>query len=107
MNDVTYVEAARMLAEQMMKEGGATAEARLYWGFRLLTSRAPNKNEQQTLIENLNSQFENYRRNPEAAAKLLLMGEKRNDPKLNPAELAAYATTASLMLNLDEVITRQ
>ena len=107
MNDVTYVEAARMLAEQMMKEGGATAEARLYWGFRLLTSRAPNKNEQQTLIENLNSQFENYRRNPEAAAKLLLMGEKRNDPKLNPAELAAYAATASLMLNLDEVITRQ
>ena len=107
MNDVTYVEAARMLAERMIKEGGATAEARLYWGFRLLTSRAPNKNEQETLLENLNSQLEYYRQNPDAAKQLLLMGEKRNDAKLNAAELAAYATTASLMLNLDEVITRQ
>ena len=107
MNDVTYVEAARMLAERMIKEGGVTSEARLYWGFRLLTSRAPQKNEQQTLLENLNSQLKYYRKNPEAAKQLLLMGEKRNDTKLNPAELAAYATTASLMLNLDEVITRQ
>ena len=107
MNDVTYVEAARMLAERMMKEGGVTAEVRLYWGFRLLTSRAPNKNEQATLLANFNSQFENYHGNLVEAFKLLRMGEKRNDPKLDPLELAAYAMTASLMLNLDEVITRQ
>jgi hypothetical protein len=36
-----------------------------------------------------------------------MIGEKRNDARLNPAELAAYTMTASLILNLDEAITKQ
>ena len=59
------------------------------------------------LLANFNSQFVNYHGNLPEAFKLLRMGEKRNDPKLDPLTLAAYAMTASLMLNLDEVITRQ
>jgi hypothetical protein len=96
-----------MLAERMMKEGGATQEQRLAWAFRLITSRQPSEKEVQTLLRNLTGQQEHFSRNPQEAAKLLAVGDKRNDSKLNPAELAAYATTASLLLNLDEVITRQ
>ncbi|MBP6824270.1 MAG: DUF1549 domain-containing protein [Acidobacteria bacterium] len=107
MNDVTYIEAARMLAELMLKEGGATIEQRLAWAFRRVTSRQPNEAEIKALVKNLNSQLEYFTRNPQEAEKLLTVGEKRNDDKLNRAELAAYATTASLLLNLDEVITRQ
>lgn len=107
MNDVTYIEAARMLAELMLKEGGATAEQRLAWAFRRVTSRQPSEAEVKALIRNLNSQLEYFTRNPQEAEKLLAVGERRNDDKLNRAELAAYATVASLLLNLDEVITRQ
>jgi hypothetical protein len=107
MNDVTYVEAARMLAERMMKEGGATPQERLAWAFRIVTSRQPGERESQVLLKSLNQQMDYFRRNPQEAAKLLSVGEKKNDGKLDAAEVAAYAATASLILNLDEVITKQ
>lgn len=107
MNDVTYVEAARLLAERMLLAGGAAPAQRLAWAFRAATSRTPDAVEQQTLLDNLNAQLAYFRNHPQAAEKLLLMGEKRNHAQLNSAELAAYATTASLILNLDEVITKQ
>jgi hypothetical protein len=107
MNDVTYVEAARMLAERMMKEGGATPQERLAWAFRAATSRQPGERELQVLLKSMNKQMDYFSRNPQEAAKLLSVGEKRNDGKLDAAEVAAYAGTANLMLNLDEVITKQ
>jgi mono/diheme cytochrome c family protein len=107
MNDVTYIEAARMLAERMMKEGGATPGERLGWAFRAVTSRQPGEREQQVLLQSLNEQMEYFDRNPRDAENLLSVGEQKNDGKLKASELAAYATTASLMLNLDEVITKQ
>ena len=107
MNDVTYIEAARMLAQRMLTEGGPTPQERLAWAFRLVTSRPPGDRELQALLRNLEKQKASFSQRPQEAAKLLAVGEKRSDEKLNPAELAAYAVTASLILNLDEVITRQ
>ncbi|MDX2042160.1 MAG: DUF1549 domain-containing protein [Acidobacteriota bacterium] len=107
MNDVTYIEAARMLAEKMLTEGGATVEQRLAWAFRRVTSRPASEAELKALTRNLNSQLDYFLRQPQEAEKLLAVGERRNDDKLNRAELAAYATVASLLLNLDEVINRQ
>ncbi|HMY74608.1 MAG TPA: DUF1553 domain-containing protein, partial [Blastocatellia bacterium] len=107
MNDVTYLEAARLLAERMLKTGGATPEQRLTWAFRSVLSRSPNERELQTLLRNLNSQLETFTRQPQEAERLLNVGERRNDETLNRAQLAAYAATASLILNLDEAITRQ
>ena len=106
MNDVTYVEAARLLAERMLKEGGATPQQRLVWAFRLVTSRRPDAVEQQTLIENLAAQLAWFRQHPSDAEKFLKLGEKRLDATLPAAELAACTVTASLLLNLDEVITK-
>ncbi len=106
MNDVTYVEAARMLAERMLHVS-EPAESRIAWAFRAVTSRQPDQLERQVLRANFQAQLAFFRANPKEARKLLTMGEKRNDPKLNPVEVAAYATTASLLLNLDEVITKQ
>jgi hypothetical protein len=107
MNDVAYIEAARMLAERMMSSGGEQAADRLAWAFRLATSRWPDEKEKQVLRENHRSQLEYFRRNPREAKNLLAVGEKRNSSKFDTVELAAYATTASLILNLDEVITKQ
>jgi hypothetical protein len=107
MNDVTYVEAARMLAERMLLTVSTGPRGRLAWAFRAVTSRPPDGMEQETLLENLNAQLAYFRGRPREAEKLLMIGEKRNDARLNPAELAAYAMTASLILNLDEAITKQ
>jgi Protein of unknown function (DUF1553)/Protein of unknown function (DUF1549)/Concanavalin A-like lectin/glucanases superfamily/Planctomycete cytochrome C len=107
MNDVTYVEAARMLAERMMSSGGEQATDRLAWAFRLATSRSPHEKERQVLLDNYHAQLEYFRSNPKEAEKLLAIGEKRNSAKFTSVELAAYAATASLILNLDEVITKQ
>jgi hypothetical protein len=107
MNDVTYVEAARMLAERMLTEGGPKREDRITRGFRLAAGRVPDEGERQVLLNSLNAQLEHFQTHPDAAAGLLAVGEKRNDPQWKPEELAAYAVVASLILNLDEVITRQ
>ena len=96
-----------MLAQRMLTEGGATPDARFKWAFRQVVSRAPNETELIVLNENFAKQIGHFRRYPQAATKLLAVGEKRNAGKLNPSELAAYTTIASLILNLNEAITRQ
>ncbi|MGH9769045.1 MAG: DUF1553 domain-containing protein, partial [Blastocatellia bacterium] len=107
MNDITYVEAARMLAQRMLTEGGATPGERLAWAFRVVASRQPSEIERQVLMKNLNEQMDYFGRNQREATRLLSVGEKRNEAKLDASELAAYAAIASLILNLDEVITKQ
>ena len=107
MNDETYVEAARMLAQRMLIEGGASPEDRVALGFRLAAGRPPDESERQVLLGSLQAQREYFQNHPDGAAELLAVGEKRNDPKLAPQELAAYAMVGSLILNLDEVITKQ
>ncbi len=106
MNDVTYVEAARLLAERAMLEAPAQRE-RLALMFRLVLTRAPSETEQAVLLQSLHAQVENFRAKPEEAKRLLAIGERRNTSKLDASELAAYATVASLILNLDEAITKQ
>jgi hypothetical protein len=106
MNDVTYIEAARMLAERMLKEGGATPAQQLAWAFRVVTSRRPDEVEQKTLQQNLDKQLQWYRQHPAEAEKFLGVGYQRNDPALPKAELAAATATVSLLLNLDEAITK-
>lgn len=106
MNDVTYVEAARLLAERVMQDATTSSE-RVTLMFRRVLARATEEAETERLLKSFQSQLEHFRAYPEDAKRLLAIGEKRNDPKLNAMELAAYAMTASLILNLDEAITRQ
>ncbi|MGH9629806.1 MAG: DUF1553 domain-containing protein, partial [Bryobacteraceae bacterium] len=107
MNDVTYVEAARMMAQRMLEEGGSNPEDRLAFGFRLVTARFPDETEKRILLDNLQTQLRYFRANPPEAAQLLAVGTKRCDPKLEAEELAAYSVVASLIFNLDEAITKQ
>jgi hypothetical protein len=107
MNDTTYVEAARMMAQRMLNEGGPNPEDRIAFGWRLAAGRAPDDGEKRLLLDNLQAQREYFRGHPQEAKQLLAAGEKRNDPKLDSQELAAYSVVASLILNLDEVVTKQ
>ncbi len=106
LNDITYVEAARALAERMMKHD-ANDEARLEFAFRLCTARPPNAVEKQVLVASLTRLRERYAADPEAAKKLIATGESKPDPALPAPELAAFTALGSLLLNLDETLTRE
>jgi hypothetical protein len=107
MNDVTYVEASRVLAQRMLHEGGTTPEQRIAWAFRTATARTPDADEVAVLCRGLSKRLEKYQSDPAAAKKLIAEGDAPMDPTLNARELAAYTMTASVILNLDEVVTRE
>ncbi|MFN7937638.1 MAG: DUF1553 domain-containing protein [Bryobacteraceae bacterium] len=107
MNDVTFVEAARFIGQRMILEGGKQSDARLRYGFRLVTGRAPTDNEVTVLRENLRYHDDYFASKPERVAAYLAQGDSRADAKVNGRELAAYGAVASLMLNLDEAITKE
>jgi hypothetical protein len=107
MNDITFVEAARFIAQRMLKQGGDDDTSRLAYGFRLLTARIPGPAEMQVMRKNLNFHRDYFNSQPERAHSLLKQGDSPRDPALKPSELAAYASVASLMLNLDEVVTKE
>jgi hypothetical protein len=107
MNDVAFIEASRMLGQRMMKEGGNSAADRLAFAFRLATARAASDRERAILLNNFRYSLDRFQTDPAASLKLLGHGDTPWDRNLNANELAAYAVTASLILNLDEVVTRE
>jgi hypothetical protein len=107
MNDPTYVEAARALAQRMITEAGRDPGARINFAFRLATARRPTAKERQVLRDLAERETLEYRRNQEAATRLLQVGDSKSDAKLDRGELAAWTMVASVILNLDETITKQ
>jgi hypothetical protein len=107
MNDPTYIEAARALAQRMITEAGHDANRRIRHGFRLAAARKPAAQEVQVLREIAAKKLADYSHKKEAALELLRAGESKFDAKLDPAELAAWTTVASVILNLDETITKE
>ncbi|MEX2213754.1 MAG: PSD1 and planctomycete cytochrome C domain-containing protein [Phycisphaeraceae bacterium] len=119
MNDVAYVEAARAMAERVMKETPLRAgddgarfdpdiiNTRLKYAFELATSHPPKAEELKLLRASLDRSLAHFRADVEAAKKLLAIGESPRDEKLDPAEHAAYTAVMTVILNLDEVITKE
>jgi hypothetical protein len=106
MNDTVQLEAARKLAERMLSEGGKSAKEQLRYAFQLATARKPNSTEAKALESYLKSRLDFYAGDKEAAKNFLSIGTSPRNEKLDPSKLAAYANVASLILNLDETITR-
>jgi hypothetical protein len=107
MNDPTYVEAARALAQRMLNEGGRDPVKRIQFAFRQATGRKPAVAEIQLLNDLAQKELTVYRRDKAAADKLLRVGESPYDKKLDSTELAAWTVVASSILNLDETITKE
>jgi hypothetical protein len=107
LNDVTYAEAYRVLAERLIKEGGTTPKERITFAYRLALCRPPNDRELPILLAAYERLHTQYRADAAAATKVLSAGEKPHDPKCDRTELAAYAGVAALIMNLDETLTRE
>ncbi len=101
------MEAARVFAERIMKEDGTDIHTRLSSAFRLSTSRLPSPAELSILHAEFNNRLKEFKANPEATTAYLNGGGVRKpDPALDQAELAAFAALCSLILNLDESISK-
>ncbi len=104
MNDPTYIEASRKLAERMIA-AGHDEKGRITQAFRLATGRVPKGAELEVLLGLYRQQLAKYRADPGAAEKLLAVGDAAHGTT-DPAELAAWTIVASAILNLDETVTK-
>ncbi len=107
LNDVTYAEASRLLASRMLHEGGNTETDRIRFAFRLCTARHPDQADLEILTRALKLLRSQYQADPPAAAKWLAHGETPLDTTLDTIELAAHAALCSLILNLDETLSKE
>lgn len=106
LNDVTYVEASRKLAERVLHEAPADFKDRLRFLFRTVTCRKPSDRELAVLTKMWEQQKAHYEKQPKSTAAVLAIGETPADKSLDPLELASWTMLASGVLNLDETITR-
>jgi len=106
MNDPTYVEASRKMAERMMTQINGGPDEKIAFAFRLATSRPPKENEIAVLRGIYQRQLSVYQKDPQAADKLLHVGESPINDKLDRADLAAWTMVASTIFNLDETLTK-
>jgi hypothetical protein len=107
LNDPQFVEAARVLAERTLKEGGATAESRVRYVFRTLATREPTEVEKRLLTGMYEEQRALFGQAPAEAAKLIKIGDRKPDAALSPAEVAAATVLAQTILNLDAAIWKR
>lgn len=106
MNDPTYVEASRKFAERLLTGTNATARDRVIIAFRMALARPPKPAEVQALLDLYNEQKARYVKDRASAEKLLTVGESPRNEKLDVSELAAWTGVCSVLLTLDETITR-
>lgn len=125
-NDPTYVEAARYLSTTLLTQQARGTTSRIETAFRRVVGRVPDERETSALARLLERQLAEYRKDVAAARALIQVGETSTplakhkvarlnvpesdvpvDPKtFDPAELAAWTTIVSVLLNLDETITK-
>ncbi|MBZ5607636.1 MAG: DUF1553 domain-containing protein [Acidobacteriia bacterium] len=106
-NDPTYVEAARVLAQRAIREAGGSVDKRIAFAFRLATARRPTQQEQAILSKLQAAELARYTEHPSDARKVTSVGEFPVPAGQDLAELAAWTSVASVILNLDETITKE
>ncbi len=107
MNETGFVEAARVFAEDVLAEADSTTEERIRTMFRRATARDPKATELNVLLEGHQHYHQAFSANPQAAEELCNVGEFPRNKKLVAEDVAALTTVASLILNMDEVLTKE
>src|SRR5262249_35904613 len=107
LNDPTYVEAARVLAQRTLKHGGKTDQDRLTWAWREALQRAPRPAESSILLNLLTKHKKQYEGDKQAVGDLLGVGQAPVSADLDRVELAAWMSVTRVLLNLHETITRE
>lgn len=104
LNDVQFIEAARVMAEKLIQ---SSSDVPVETAFLKLAGRKPDELEQSSLEQLLTDERAFYTKNPEAAAKLLLLGETRSRSDADSIEIAALTNVCQVILNLDATIWKR
>ena len=107
LNDPTYIEAARTLAEHALREGGPEPEKRVAFAFRRVLARWPDAAETQLLRASYDKQLAKFSADPKAAETFLTTGATPRDPALDAPQYAALTAVCLGILNLDETLTKE
>ncbi len=107
LNDVTFVEAARSLAQHVLIAATLKDDDRIDEVFRRLLARPATAHEKQILLAAVNRSRQEFQAEPEAAAKLLAIGESQRNEDLDAVEHAAWTSLALAVMNLDETLTKE
>lgn len=107
MNDPQYVEAARMLAERTMLEGGETKAEKINFILKCLIGRKSDIKELAAMEALLAEELTNFQENKKGRKELLAIGAHPMNTKINPTELAAYTMVASTIMNFDEFVMKR
>ena len=107
LDDPQYLEAARVLAEKLVREHHEDVDAGIVDGFRVATGRAPKLAESDSLRRLYREQLEVFEADPKAAEQYLKIGERTADASLPSSQLAAMSVVASTMMNLDEFVMKR
>jgi hypothetical protein len=106
LNDPSYVEAARVLAEKTLREGGSSFRAKVSWAFTRAVARPPTRHETRLLQTLFDEQRARYQADEAGARELISAGAKPVAKDLPVADVAAWTSVSRAILNLHETITR-
>ena len=106
LNETTFVEAARLLAQRVLREGHPGDEQRLDRMFQLLLGRSASQQERTILLRSLGAHRQRYVTDSAAIEELLKIGEFPVADQLDKVELASFTALASVLLNLDELVNK-
>lgn len=107
LNDVTFVEAARCLAQQVLKEDRSNDQDRIDVVFRRLLSRTATEGEKKILLASIDRSRKEFQADPDAAIKLLAMGESKRSETLDVIDHAVWTSLALAVINLDEALSKE
>ena len=106
LNDPTFVEAARVLAQSLLEEPGGSDADRIARLYERALARSPRDNERQSLTDFLEAQRAFFRGHPSEASQLLSVGQAPLPAGVDEPELAAWTLVCRVVLDLHETITR-
>lgn len=107
MNDPTFIEAAKFIADRMMQEGGNSVNEQLTLGFRLITGRHPKAAELSLLEDMYNTEAGLFAKQPAKVYQLLQVGNAPWTKSKDMHKTAAYVNVVMALINTDEFITRK
>ncbi len=107
LNDVQYVEAARVLAERVLREAGPTPDARITMAYRLVTSRTPTGSEVKALRELHDAEHASFAERPAAARALARTGDTPPARALPAVDVATWTVVASTIMNTDQAVNKR
>jgi len=106
LNETAFYEAARHLGERFLSKEGTLTE-RIVFVFQTLTSRLPTQEESEVLENAFITYKQAFGDDVAAAQASLRVGQSAVSEEMDPIELAAATAFANMLLNLDEVTTRE